>query len=55
MVHENAAEALFSEIETAISSKPGGKTPTGETPSTPFYEVKYDFVLQKAATVQKAA
>jgi hydroxyquinol 1,2-dioxygenase len=35
--------------------KPGGKTPTGETVSTPFYEIKYDFVLQKAATAQKAA
>jgi hydroxyquinol 1,2-dioxygenase len=35
--------------------KPSGKTPVGETLSTPFYEVKYDFVLQKAAKAQKAA
>jgi len=35
--------------------KTGGKTPTGETLSSPFYEVKYDFVLQKAAQAQKAA
>lgn len=35
--------------------KNGGKTPTGETLSSPFYEVKYDFVLQKAAQAQKAA
>ncbi len=27
--------------------KPGGKAPTGESFSTPFYEVRYDFVLQK--------
>lgn len=29
--------------------KPGGKAPTGEELSTPFYEVRYDFVLQPAA------
>ena len=29
--------------------KPPGKAPTGEIVSTPFYEVKYDFVLQKRA------
>lgn len=32
-----------------------GKAPTGETVNEPFYEVKYDFVLQKAAASQKAA
>ena len=32
----------------------GGRTPTGETLATPFYEVKYDFVLQSAAQ-QKVA
>jgi hydroxyquinol 1,2-dioxygenase len=36
-------------------TKKGGKTPTGETLSQPFYEVKYDFVLQKAAAAQRAA
>lgn len=35
--------------------KPGGKTPTGETLATPFYEVRYDFVLQRKAAAQKAA
>ena len=35
--------------------KNSGKTQTGETLSRPFYEVKYDFVLQKAAQAQKAA
>ncbi len=35
--------------------KPGGKAPNGETLSKPFYEVKYDFILQKAAAAQKAA
>jgi hypothetical protein len=29
--------------------KPPGKAPTGEIVATPFYEVKYDFVLQKRA------
>jgi hydroxyquinol 1,2-dioxygenase len=29
--------------------KPPGKSPTGEMVSIPFYEVKYDFVLQKQA------
>jgi len=35
--------------------KPPGKAPTGETVSTPFYEVKYDFVLQKQAQALAAA
>jgi hydroxyquinol 1,2-dioxygenase len=35
--------------------KDGGKTPGGETLSKPFYEVKYDFTLQKTAAAQKAA
>jgi hydroxyquinol 1,2-dioxygenase len=35
--------------------KPAGKAPNGETLSGPYYEVKYDFVLQKAAGAQKAA
>ena len=35
--------------------KPPGKTPTGETVSTPFYEVRYDFVLEKAAQALAAA
>jgi hypothetical protein len=26
---------------------PPGKAPTGEVLSTPFYEVRYDFVLQR--------
>ncbi len=33
---------------------PGGKAPNGETLESPFYEVNYDFVLQKAA-IAKAA
>jgi hydroxyquinol 1,2-dioxygenase len=32
-----------------------GKAPTGETMPGPFYEVKYDFVLQPAAQQQKVA
>jgi hydroxyquinol 1,2-dioxygenase len=35
--------------------KPPGKAPTGETVSSPFYEVRYDFVLQKAAQALAAA
>jgi len=35
--------------------KPPGKAPTGETVSTPFYEVSYDFVLQKQAQALAAA
>jgi hydroxyquinol 1,2-dioxygenase len=35
--------------------KPAGKAPNGETLSTPFYEVKYDFVLEKVAKAQRAA
>ena len=34
--------------------KPAGKAPSGETLATPFCEVHYDFVLQKAA-IAKAA
>jgi len=32
-----------------------GKAPNGETLSEPFYEVNYDFVLQKTAKTQQAA
>jgi hypothetical protein len=35
--------------------KPAGRAPTGETVATPFYEVRYDFVLQKAAQALAAA
>jgi hydroxyquinol 1,2-dioxygenase len=35
--------------------RPPGKAPTGETVSTPFYEIKYDFVLQKEAQALAAA
>jgi hydroxyquinol 1,2-dioxygenase len=35
--------------------KPAGKAPNGETVSTPFYEVRYDFVLQKKAAALAAA
>ncbi len=36
--------------------KPAGSTaPTGEVMNEPFYEVKYDFKLAKAAAAQKAA
>jgi hydroxyquinol 1,2-dioxygenase len=34
---------------------PPGKAPTGETMSTPFYEVRYDFVLQQQAQALAAA
>lgn len=34
--------------------KPAGKAPTGETLKEPFYEVKYDFVLQKLAKAKAA-
>jgi hypothetical protein len=32
----------------------GAKAPTGETMDEPFYEVRYDFVLQKARKAQAA-
>jgi hydroxyquinol 1,2-dioxygenase len=35
--------------------RPPGKAPTGEVVSTPFFEIKYDFVLQKAAAALAAA
>jgi hydroxyquinol 1,2-dioxygenase len=35
--------------------KPSGKTPTGETLATPFFEVRYDFVLQRNAEALAAA
>jgi hypothetical protein len=42
---------------TEFVKKPAGaKAPTGEAMREPFYEVHYDFVLQKAATkAEKAA
>ena len=38
-----------------FKKKTPGKAPNGETLSEPFYEVNYDFVLQKAAKAQQAA
>jgi hydroxyquinol 1,2-dioxygenase len=35
--------------------KPAGKAPNGETLATPFYEVKYDFVLARAEQALAAA
>jgi hydroxyquinol 1,2-dioxygenase len=35
--------------------KPGGKAPTGEVLDEPFYEVRYDFVLQREAAAKAAA
>jgi hydroxyquinol 1,2-dioxygenase len=35
--------------------KPNGKAPTGEIMATPFYEVKYDFVLAKGIEALAAA
>ncbi len=40
---------------TDFVKKPAGKAPNGDMVDTPFYEVKYDFVLAKAAAAQKAA
>ena len=34
--------------------KPPGKAPNGETVDTPFYEVKYDFVLEQQAALAAA-
>jgi hydroxyquinol 1,2-dioxygenase len=35
--------------------KPAGKAPNGEMIATPFYEVKYDFVLSRKAEALAAA
>ena len=35
--------------------KPPGKAPNGETVDTPFYEVKYDFVLEQKQAALAAA
>jgi len=35
--------------------KPAGKAPTGETVATPFFEVRYDFVLQRKVEALAAA
>lgn len=37
-----------------FTKKSGGKTPTGEVLNEPFYEVRYDFVLQARAQAQAA-
>jgi hydroxyquinol 1,2-dioxygenase len=42
-------------LVTEFVKKPAGtKAPTGETMTEPFYEVRYDFVLQKAKEAQAA-
>ena len=38
-----------------FAKKPPGKAPTGEMVSVPFYEVRYDFVLEKQAVTLAAA
>ncbi len=51
-------DAVFGVKEALIvdfNKKAPGKAPNGETLSEPFYEVTYDFVLQKAAKAQQAA
>jgi len=35
--------------------RPPGKAPNGEIMSTPFYEVKYDFILEEAQAALAAA
>jgi hydroxyquinol 1,2-dioxygenase len=35
--------------------KPAGQAPNGETLTTPFYEVKYDFVLERDVAALRAA
>jgi hypothetical protein len=35
--------------------KPPGRAPTGEVMAAPYYEVKYDFVLQRKAEALAAA
>lgn len=37
------------ELIVPFEMKSGGRTPTGETSDKPFFEVKYDFTLQRAA------
>jgi hydroxyquinol 1,2-dioxygenase len=69
--HQGVVTHLFQEgdeyIETDVvygvkeplivkfTKKSGGKTPTGEVLNEPFYEVHYDFVLQKEAAAKAAA
>jgi hydroxyquinol 1,2-dioxygenase len=56
-------EYLYTDVVYAVKEplivdfvkKPPGKAPTGEAVATPFYEVKYDFVLQKRAQALAAA
>ena len=38
-----------------VQKPAGSKAPNGELMNEPFYEVKYDFKLAKAAAAQKAA
>jgi hypothetical protein len=35
--------------------RPPGKAPNGETMNEPFYEVKYDFILEEAQAAALAA
>jgi hydroxyquinol 1,2-dioxygenase len=48
-------DVVYAEKEPLIvefEKKPSGKSPTGEMISTRFYEVRYDFVLQKQAAAE---
>jgi hypothetical protein len=38
-----------------VKKPAGSKAPNGETLTTPFYEVKYDFVLERKTAALAAA
>ena len=50
------SNASFADTPAPVKGrKPAGKAPNGETLTTPFYEVKYDFVLERKAAALAAA
>jgi hydroxyquinol 1,2-dioxygenase len=54
-IENDAVYAVKEPLIVEFEKKPPGKSPTGEMISTPFYEVKYDFVLQEQAVALAAA
>ena len=54
-IHNDVVYGVKEALIVDFVKKPPGKAPNGETVDTPFYEVKYDFVLEQKQAALAAA
>jgi hydroxyquinol 1,2-dioxygenase len=54
-IEQDAVYGVKEPLIVNFVERPPGKAPTGETMSTPYYEVRYDFVLQPKVEALAAA